>query len=117
LGVLLQRLLHHQPKRQVLNPIATEEASHAGTTTSLSQSNLEVAQEQLRTQQQRYGIHRAMSRLGIQTPKGVHIGVHCFRHGVTTSLLESGTPIHINDREQAARSSEKHSSPDKERKK
>jgi integrase len=43
----------------------------------------------------RYGIHRAMSRLGIQTPKGVHIGVHCFRHGVTTSLLESGTPIHI----------------------
>ena len=23
------------------------------------------------------------------------MGVHCFRHGVTTSLLESGTPIHI----------------------
>ena len=32
---------------------------------------------------------------GIRTPKGVHVGVHCFRHGVTTSLLESGTPIHI----------------------
>jgi integrase len=43
----------------------------------------------------RYGIHRAMGRLGIHTPKGVHVGVHCFRHGVTTSLLESGTPIHI----------------------
>jgi integrase len=36
-----------------------------------------------------------MERLGISTPKGAHIGVHCFRHGVTTSLLESGTPIHI----------------------
>jgi integrase len=36
-----------------------------------------------------------MVRLGITTPKGAHIGVHCFRHGVTTSLLESGTPIHI----------------------
>ena len=36
-----------------------------------------------------------MERLGIITPKGAHIGVHCFRHGVTTSLLESGTPIHI----------------------
>ena len=43
----------------------------------------------------KYGVHRAMSRLGISTPKGVHIGVHCFRHGVTTSLLESGTPIHV----------------------
>jgi integrase len=43
----------------------------------------------------RYGVHRAMDRLGIKTPKGIHVGVHCFRHGVTTSLLESGTPIHI----------------------
>jgi len=43
----------------------------------------------------KYGLHRAMARLGITTPKDAHIGVHCFRHGVTTSLLESGTPIHI----------------------
>src|SRR5258707_1038844 len=43
----------------------------------------------------KYGIHRAMEKLGIQTPKGVHIGIHCFRHGVTTELLESGTPIHV----------------------
>jgi integrase len=43
----------------------------------------------------RYGVHRAMGRPGIKAPKGVHIGAHCFRHGVTTSLLESGTPIHI----------------------
>ncbi len=43
----------------------------------------------------KYGVHRAMARLGVTTPKGAHIGVHCFRHGVTTSLLESGTPIHI----------------------
>ena len=32
-------------------------------------------------------------QLGIETPKGVHIGIHCFRHGVTSELLESGTPI------------------------
>ncbi len=43
----------------------------------------------------KYGVHRAMVRLGITTSKSAHIGVHCFRHGVTTSLLESGTPIHI----------------------
>jgi integrase len=43
----------------------------------------------------KFGLHRAMTRLKIDTPKGVHVGVHCFRHGVTTSLLESGTPIHI----------------------
>jgi len=28
-------------------------------------------------------------------PKGVHLGVHAFRHGVTTELLEAGTPIHV----------------------
>lgn len=43
----------------------------------------------------KYGVHRAMSRLGIESPKGVHIGIHCFRHGVTSELLESGTPIHV----------------------
>jgi len=43
----------------------------------------------------KYGVHRAMKRLGIETPKGVHVGIHCFRHGVTTELLESGTPIHV----------------------
>jgi site-specific recombinase XerD len=43
----------------------------------------------------RYGVHRTMKRLGMATPKGVHAGVHCFRHGVTSELLESGTPIHI----------------------
>ena len=43
----------------------------------------------------KYGIHRAIAKLGIQTQKGVHVGIHCFRHGVTTELLESGTPIHI----------------------
>jgi integrase len=43
----------------------------------------------------RYGVHRAMNRVGVKTPKGVHVGVHCFRHGVTTGMLESGTPIHI----------------------
>jgi integrase len=43
----------------------------------------------------RYGVHRAMGRVGVKTPKGVHVGVHCFRHGVTTGMLESGTPIHI----------------------
>jgi integrase len=43
----------------------------------------------------KYGVHRAMAKLGIKTPKGVHVGIHCFRHGATTELLESGTPIHI----------------------
>ena len=43
----------------------------------------------------KYGIHRAIAKLGIQIQKGVHVGIHCFRHGVTTELLESGTPIHI----------------------
>jgi integrase len=43
----------------------------------------------------KYGVHRAMAKLGIVTAKGVHIGIHCFRHGVTSELLESGTPIHV----------------------
>lgn len=43
----------------------------------------------------KYGVHRAMAKLGIQTAKGVHVGIHCFRHGVTSELLESGTPIHV----------------------
>jgi integrase len=43
----------------------------------------------------KYGIHRAMEKLGIETAKGVHVGVHAFRHGVTSELLESGTPIHV----------------------
>jgi len=43
----------------------------------------------------KYGVHRAIAKLGIQTKKGIHVGIHCFPHGVTTELLESGTPIHI----------------------
>jgi integrase len=43
----------------------------------------------------KYGVHRAMAKLGIEAPKGVHVGIHCFRHGVTSELLESGTPIHV----------------------
>lgn len=43
----------------------------------------------------RFGVHRAMEKLGIETTKGVHVGIHCFRHGVTSELLESGTPIHV----------------------
>ena len=43
----------------------------------------------------KYGVHRAMTKLGIETAKGVHVGIHCFRHGVTSELLESGTPIHV----------------------
>src|SRR3984893_8308051 len=40
-------------------------------------------------------VHRAMTKLGIETAKGVHVGIHCIRHGVTSELLESGTPIHV----------------------
>ena len=43
----------------------------------------------------KYGVHRAMAKLGIEPAKGVHIGIHCFRHGVTAEPLESGTPIHV----------------------
>ena len=43
----------------------------------------------------RSGVHRAIRKLGIMAPKGVHVGIHCFRHGVTTELLEAGTPIHV----------------------
>ena len=43
----------------------------------------------------RSGVHRAMRKLGIVTPKGSHVGIHSFRHGVTTELLEAGTPIHV----------------------
>jgi integrase len=43
----------------------------------------------------KYGVHRAIAKLGIHVPKGVHVGIHCFRHGVTSELLESGTPIHV----------------------
>jgi integrase len=43
----------------------------------------------------KYGVHRAMGKLGIETAKGTHVGIHCFRHGVTSELLESGTPIHV----------------------
>ena len=43
----------------------------------------------------KYGVHRAMAKLGIETAKGVHVGIHCFWHGVTSELLESGTPIHV----------------------
>lgn len=43
----------------------------------------------------KYGVHRAMKKLGIETAKGVHAGIHCFRHGVTSEMLESGTPIHV----------------------
>lgn len=43
----------------------------------------------------KYGVHRAIAKLGIQVPRGVHVGIHCFRHGVTTELLEAGTPIHV----------------------
>lgn len=43
----------------------------------------------------RSGVHNTMAKLGIVVPKGVHVGIHCFRHGVTTELLEAGTPIHV----------------------
>ena len=43
----------------------------------------------------KYGVHRAMAKLAIEIPKGLRVGFHCFRHGVTTELLESGTPIHV----------------------
>jgi integrase len=43
----------------------------------------------------KYGVHRAMTKLGIQTAKRVHVGIHCSRHGVTSELLEAGTPIQV----------------------
>jgi integrase len=40
-------------------------------------------------------IHRTMAKLGIPHPKGVHVGVHCFRHGASSELLDLGTPINV----------------------
>jgi integrase len=41
-------------------------------------------------------VHKTRKRLGITRPRGgVHVGIHCFRHGVTTELLQAGTPIHL----------------------
>jgi integrase len=37
-----------------------------------------------------------MKKLAIELPKGgMNVGIHAFRHGVTSELLEAGTPIHI----------------------
>jgi integrase len=43
----------------------------------------------------KYGIHRAMAKLGIPRPKGTHAGVHCFRHGASSELLDLGIPINV----------------------
>ncbi len=40
-------------------------------------------------------IHRMMTKLGIPCPKGVRVGVHCFRHGGSSELLDLGTPINV----------------------
>src|SRR5215469_2822024 len=42
------------------------------------------------------GIHKTMAKLGITRPeRGQHAGIHAFRHGVTSELLQAGTPIHL----------------------
>jgi integrase len=43
----------------------------------------------------KYGVHRAMAKLGIPRPKGVRVGVHCFRHGASSELLDLGIPINV----------------------
>jgi integrase len=43
----------------------------------------------------RQGVHKAMAKLGIPRPKGVHVGVHAFRHGASSELLDVGTPINV----------------------
>jgi integrase len=41
------------------------------------------------------GVHRAMDKLGIPRPKGIHVGIHCFRHGASSELLDLGTAINV----------------------
>lgn len=43
----------------------------------------------------RQGVHKAMAKLGIPRPKGVHVGVHAFRHGASSELLDIGIPINV----------------------
>lgn len=43
-------------------------------------------------------IHKAMAKLGIPRPKGVHVGVHAFRHGATSELLDAGIPVNVVSR-------------------
>jgi len=41
-------------------------------------------------------IHSIVNGLQIARPEGgVHVGIHCFQHGVTSELLQAGTPIHL----------------------
>jgi integrase len=43
----------------------------------------------------KYGVHRTMDKLRIPRPTGIRVGVHCFRHGASSELLDLGTPINV----------------------
>lgn len=40
-------------------------------------------------------VHKAMAAAGIPRPKGARVGIHAFRHGATSELLDGGTPINV----------------------
>jgi hypothetical protein len=37
-----------------------------------------------------------MAKLEIVTPKGAHIGIHCFRHGVTRLMRHGDSQVTLN---------------------
>jgi len=43
-------------------------------------------------------VHKAMAKVGIRRPKGARVGVHAFRHGASSELLDAGIPVNVVSR-------------------
>lgn len=43
-------------------------------------------------------VHKAMAKVGIHRPKGARVGVHAFRHGASSELLDAGIPVNVVSR-------------------
>jgi len=39
-----------------------------------------------------------MAKVGIHRPKGARVGVHTFRHGASSELLDAGIPVNVVSR-------------------
>jgi integrase len=40
-------------------------------------------------------VHKAMAAAGIPRPKGARVGIHAFRHGASSELLDEGVPLSV----------------------
>ena len=43
-------------------------------------------------------VHTAMAKVGIHRPKGARVGVHAFRDGASSELLDAGIPVNVVSR-------------------